>query len=92
MQMNQETPEDRFNKLVDQLVIENGWSKRKARRYLEAYAKKENERLIKEGKARQEKLKAEGKLIDVSEEREQLEFDFQTELAKQNYQASTNEF
>lgn len=92
MEINQETPEDRFNKLVDQLVLENGWSKRKARRYLEAYAKKENERLIKEGKARQEKLKAEGKLIDVSEEREQLEFDFQTELAKQNYQAPTNEF
>jgi len=89
----EETPEQRYNALVDQFVLNKGWSRRKARRYLDAFAKRENARIIREGKARQEKLRAEGKLIDTSEERERLEAEFQAQLkAKEGYKPKTSDF
>lgn len=96
---NEETPENRYNALVDQFVLEKGWSKRKARRYLDAYAKRENERIIKEGKARQARMKAAGELIDTSEESEKIEKEFQAELKaagieleNPTYKAPTTDF
>jgi len=80
LQMQEETPEARYNALVDQFVQTKGWSRRKARRYLDAYAKREHARIIKEGKARQEKLRKEGKLIDTSQDRLQMESEFQEQL------------
>jgi len=89
----EETPEQRYNALVEQFVLNKGWSRRKARRYLDAFAKRENARIIKEGKARQDKLRAEGKLIDTSEDRARLEAEFQAQLeAKEGYKAKTTEF
>jgi len=97
---SEETPQERYNALVDQFVLTKGWSKRKARRYLDAFAKRENARIIKEGKARQEKLRKEGKLIDTQEDRFKMEEEFKDQLKEaginleeeSNYNPPTSDF
>jgi len=98
-QAPQESPEERYNNLVNQFVMEKGWTKRKARRYLDAFAKREHARIIKEGKARQAKLKAEGKLVDTSADTALLETEFQEQLKEAgiqldqpNYSPPTSDF
>ncbi len=94
-QQPQETPEERYNSLVEDLVTNKGFSKRKAKRYLDAYAKREHARIIKEGKVRQEKLRQEGKLVDTTQDKLKLAKEFEEQLKEiktEEYQAKTSEF
>jgi len=76
-----ETPEGRFNELLDKLIGE-GWPRRRAKRYLMALAKRETSKLIREGRRRQAKLRAEGKMLDTSEISAQLDAELDAELAQ----------
>ena len=81
-QPQNDTPESNYNRILEDLILNKGFTPRRARRYLEAYAKRKNAEFIKAGKARQAKLKAEGKLIDTSGVADELDKELQDELKK----------
>jgi hypothetical protein len=88
----EETPQERYERMVNDLVLVHGFSKRKARRYLDAFAKRESARIIREGRARQEKLRKEGKLIDTEELSKQLDNEFQEELKEAGIQLQNSTY
>jgi rRNA pseudouridine-1189 N-methylase Emg1 (Nep1/Mra1 family) len=79
----------RFDAAVQKLTIERNWSKRKATRYLTKMANKELNRLIKQGKARRADLEANGKLIDTSDIKEELDKELNDQLIAAGIDPST---
>jgi len=81
LQSAQDSPESRFNELLEKMVAE-GWPRRKAKRYLTAEADRRLKKFIAEGRKRQDKLREEGKLIDTSDIAEILDAQFEVDLAE----------
>jgi len=81
LQSAEESPEGRFNELLEELVAK-GWPRRKAKRYLMAEADRRVKKFHAEGRKRQEKLRREGKLIDTSDIAKVLDEQFEADLAQ----------
>lgn len=78
---SEQTPEERYDNMVAQVMADQHCSRRQARRYVDKLARKAHEDFMREAKARRAKLEAEGKLIDTSDLKDQLEAEFEAELA-----------
>jgi len=72
--------QERFDNMVQDLIVTRRWSKRKATRYLESKARQANKKFLKEGRKRQQKLREEGKLVDTADLSAKLDAEFEQEL------------
>lgn len=92
--------EKRLEEKINELMEKKGMTRRQAKRYLILFARKQTRKLIKEGKRRRRKLEAEGKLIDTSDIREQLDKELEEALKNREqvlsvgyeYESPTNDF
>lgn len=92
---------EKFEEKVQELMIARGFSRNKAVRVLEKKCQKELDKLIKRGRKRQEQLRKEGKLVDTSDLREELDRELEEQLKAQeivldiethNYEPPTRDF
>lgn len=78
----QKSLEERWKAMIEDLVYNHGMSPRKARRYLESEARRNTRRMIRAGRRRQKQLAKEGKLVDTSDLRAQLDAELAQQLSE----------
>lgn len=85
--------EEAYQNQLDELIA-RGYSRRKARRYLDAAIRRRVRKIVKAGKKRQEKLRKEGKLVDTSDINQELQQEFEdlSSVKTEEYQKPTEEF